>query len=164
MSDYEIASIILQIFVSIAAFGALIIYYRQLRVMSHRLDEMQRSSKTQGGLSLVDFLQAPEVRSARHVVRNLTDKPLEYWSEEERSSASVVTSNYDVAAALIRNGLAPVELIAGNWGPSIRHCYEILLPYIEEQRSRPGADPNYWGNFKWLYKKSKEINLGGEER
>ena len=126
--------------------------------MSHQFSAMQESSRAQSGLSLVDFLQAPEVRDARHVVRGvLSKKPLTDWSEEERKQAALVTANYDVAGALIRSGLALWELVAANWGPSIRHCYEVLDPFILEHRDGPGADPKYWSNFKWLYDKANEI-------
>ena len=157
MSTYELSSIILQVLISFAAFGTLFVYYRQLQVMSRQLNAIQESSRAQSGLSLVEFLQSPEVRKARQTVREeLSKKPSEDWSEEERTHASLVTANYDVAGALIRSGLAPVELIA-NWGPSIKHCYEVLEPFIAEHRNRPGADPRYWSNFKWLYDKTKEI-------
>jgi len=160
MTTYECYSIILQILISVIAFGTLFLYYRQLLVMSHQLESMQESSKAQSGLSLVGFLQAPEVRDARQVVRGeLSKKPHEHWSDQERTQASLVTANYDVAAALIRSGLAPVELIAANWGPSIKHCYEILEPFIKEHRAKPGADPKYWSNFKWLYDQAKEIEI-----
>jgi hypothetical protein len=106
---------------------------------------------------LVKFLQAPEVREARHRVReNLSQKPYDEWTAEDRQSAALVTANYDVVAALVREGLAPVELIAANWGPSIKHCYEILEPFIHEHKSRDGADPSYWSNFKWLYENAKQ--------
>ncbi|MDD1621293.1 MAG: hypothetical protein LUQ11_07410 [Methylococcaceae bacterium] len=158
MSNYECSSIILQVLISFVAFGTLVVYYRQLKVMSRQLNAMQESSRAQSGLSLVEFLQSPEVRKARHAVREiLSTKPFDDWSDEERNYAALVTANYDVAGALIRSGLAPIELITANWGPSINHCYEVLEPFIAEHRNRPGASPRYWSNFKWLYEKAKEI-------
>jgi hypothetical protein len=157
MSSYESASIYLQIAIGVVAICTLAVYYHQLRVMSRQLSAMQESSKAQSSLSLVEFLQAPDVRHARHIVRSvLSKKPIGEWSEEERNSASVVTANYDVAGALIKGGLAPVELVAANWGPSIIHCYEVLAPYIEEHRNRPGAHPRYWSNFQWLAERAEE--------
>jgi len=151
MSPYETISIALQAFIGIAAFSTLFVYHRQLRVMSAQLSAMQGSFRAQSGLSLVAFLQAPEVRDARQVVREvLSTKALAEWTPEERRSASLVVANYDVAGALIRAGLAPVELIADNWGPSIRHCHQVLEPFIEESRNRPGGSPRYWSNFSWL--------------
>ena len=62
----------------------------------------------------------------------------------------MVVANYDVAAALLRSGLLSVELVTTNWGPSIKHCYAILEPFIEELRARPGGHEKYWCNFRWL--------------
>jgi hypothetical protein len=151
MSTYETISVALQVIIGVVAFATLFLYYRQLRVMSAQLSAMQGSSTAQSGLSLVAFLQTPEVREARRVVREvLSTKPLSDWSPEEKRSAALVVSNYDVAAALIRAGLVPVDLIAANWGPSIRHCHQVLKPFVAEQRGRPGGDERYWCNFDWL--------------
>ncbi len=151
MTSYETFTISLQALTIIVAVATLIAYFKQLRVMSAQILAMQESSKAQSGLSLVNYLQAPEVREARHIVRDvLSKKPPSDWSPEERRSAALVVANYDVAAALIRAGLAPVDLIAANWGPSIRHCHQILQPFIAEQRGRPGGGQQYWSNFDWL--------------
>ncbi len=156
MTTFELATIVLQLLVAIATFGALFVYYRQLRVMSSQLVSMQEISKAQSGLALVDFLQEPAIREARHTVRAaLSQKPMEHWSDHEKDHASRVTANYDVAGAIVKSGLAPVDLIAANWGPSIIHCYEVLEPWIQEYRNRPGAHDSYWSNFKWLYDEAK---------
>ncbi|MDD4347735.1 MAG: hypothetical protein PHF70_01410 [Opitutales bacterium] len=152
MTYYEGLSVLLQSFIAVVATATCVVYYCQLRIMFRQLSAMQESSKAQSGLELVEFLQTPEVREARHHVRELLSKKLlADWTPDDRKSAALVVANYDVAAALIRGGLGPVSLIAGNWGPSIKHCYEILRPYIEEQRKRDGGCPTYWSNFEWLY-------------
>lgn len=157
MTTFEYVTIILQSLVAVATFGALFVYYRQLRVMSSQLVSMQETAKAQSGLALVNFLQEPEIREARHTVRAvLSAKPMEHWSEKEKDHASRVTANYDVTGALVKSGLAPVELIAANWGPSIIHCYEVLEPWIEEHQTRLGARMSYWRNFKWLYEEAKK--------
>jgi hypothetical protein len=157
MTTFECVTLALQFLVAVATFGALFIYYRQLRVMSGQLNSMQETAKAQSGLALVDFLQEPEVREARHTVRAvLSQKPMEHWSDLEKDHASRVTANYDVAGALVKAGLAPVDLIAANWGPSIIHCYEVLEPWIQEHQTRPGARATYWSNFRWLYDEAKK--------
>jgi hypothetical protein len=146
----------------LATFGALYFYYRQLRVMSHQLVSMQETSRAQSELALVNFIQESSVRDARRVVReSLSQKSIELWAEDEKECASKVTANYDVAGALIKSGVAPVELIATNWGPSIIHCYEVLEPWIEIHRNRPGAHSTYWSNFKWLYDEAIKSQSGG---
>lgn len=157
MSKYESLTLILQALVAFATFGALFVYYRQLRILTRQLLYMQETSRAQSGLSLVDFLQEPDVREARRTVRAvLSQKPMDEWTENEKDHASRVTANYDVAGALVKSGIAPVDLVAANWGPSIIHCYDILEPWIEAHRNRPGARSTYWSNFKWLYKEAKK--------
>lgn len=157
MTTYESMTLILQGIAAIAALVLLYVYSRQLQVMSRQLVSMQETSKAQSGLSLVDFLQEPDVRKARHTVRAiLSQKPMEEWSDEEKDHASTVTANYDVTGALVKSGIAPIELIAANWGPSIIHCYEVLEPWINAHRNGPGAHATYWSNFKWLYEEAKK--------
>ena len=155
MSTYECATLVLQMLVAFAAFGTLFVYYRQLKEMSGQLASMQETSRAQSSLSLVQFLQEPDVRQARHTVRELlSQKPMDQWTDEEKFHASRVVANYDVAGALVKSGMASVDLIAANWGPSIIHCYQVLEPWINATRDRPGAHAKYWSNFKWLYEQS----------
>jgi len=157
MSAYEILTLILQGSVAFAAFKVLFVYKDQLKVMSAQLISMQETSKAQSELALADFLQESEVRKSRQIVRkDLSKKPMEEWSDEEKNHASNVTANYDVVGALIKSGIAPVDLVAANWGPSIIHCYKVLEPWIEFQRNQSGAHPKYWSNFKWLYEEAKK--------
>lgn len=150
MSKMELEMLI-QWIILVVGILTLVVYYRQLRVMSAQLRSMQDASLAQSTLSLIGFLQQEDVRKARACVREvLAEKPLRDWTKEERNDASKVAANYDVAAAMVKNGLANERLICSNWGPSILHCYEVLEPYIAEMRSRPGADPRYWENFQWF--------------
>jgi hypothetical protein len=137
MSQYEQVSLILQAIVAVGAFATLGIYYHQLKVMSGQLTTMQEASRAQGALSLVSFLQSEDVRAARKCVREvLSAKEFTEWTDAERTCAALVTSNYDVVAALLKAGLAPSEVITRNWGPSIRHCYEVLTPFVKEHRAQ----------------------------
>ena len=125
--------------------------FRLFLVMGRQLTAMQDSSRAESGLGLIAFLQSQEIRDARRVVRSvLSQKPIADWSQAERDAAAMVVANYDVAAALLRSGLLSVELVTTNWGPSIKHCYAILEPFIEELRARPGGHEKYWSNFRWL--------------
>ncbi|QKO22696.1 hypothetical protein [Rhodoferax sp. BAB1] len=152
MTLYEKTTLALQLVVAVGVFATLGVYYHQLKVMAKQLSAMQDSSRVTSALAIVAFLQSDDVRAARQCVREvLSKKELAEWSSDERRAASTVTANYDVAAALLKSGLAPAELVTVNWGPSIKHCYEVLKPFVEEHRSKPGADPMYWSNFDWLY-------------
>jgi hypothetical protein len=157
MTTYETVTLVVQGLVAIFTLAALIIYFRQMQLMAGQLSSMQETARAESSLSLVTFLQSPEIREARHTVRAvLSKKQMKDWTDTEKDHASRVTANYDVAGALIKAGLAPIDLIAANWGPSIIHCYDVLDPWIESHRNRPGGHSNYWCNFKWLYDESKK--------
>jgi hypothetical protein len=156
MTQYETLTLLLQLIVGVAAFVTLLFLYKQLRVMQDQLLAMQETTKAQSALSLVNFLQAPEVRAARQTVREvLSKKPHTKWSAAERQAASMVCANYDVAAGLLRAHLAPAELVVNNWGPSVRHCHKVLEPYVAEHRSGTGGHLSYWSNFDWLCSEAK---------
>lgn len=150
MATYETATLVLQSVIAVGAFATLAVYYYQLRVMGRQLVAMQDSSRAQGALTLVEFLQSSEVRAARHVMRDKLSKiPLSDWTEEGRRCAALVCSNYDVVAALLRVNLAPADLIVANWTTSITHCHQVLLPFIKNFRDEAN-DYRYWSNFDWL--------------
>lgn len=156
MSPYEIWTVILQGAIIIIATATLVVYYRQLKVMTSQLSSMQSASQAQSTLTLVAFLQQQEVREHRTVVRErLSKKAFTEWTSDERRSAAFVVANYDVAAAMIRAGVAPPALIVENWGPSIVHCHEVLTPFIAEKRAEPGNTPRYWQNFDWLAQQAR---------
>lgn len=158
MSKYEIWSVILQVMIGVVAAGTLIVYYRQLKVMGKQLATMEESSRGQSTLELVNFIQSPEVREARHLVRHkLASVPFKKWSQADRQSAALVIANYDVAAMLLKTGVAPVHLIVENWGTSIIHCHGILKPFIIEQRQKTGGDQLYWRNFDWLLEQTHHV-------
>lgn len=151
MSEYEKLTLVLQAVVAVAAFASLAFLYRQVRVMVDQIIATQEASRAQSAVAIVNFLQSADVREARQCVRSvLSKKHHSDWSDNERSQASLVCANYDVVAGLLRAKLAPVELIATNWGPSIAHCHEILAPFMSDVRSKPGGHPEYWRNFDWL--------------
>lgn len=155
---YEWCVLAVQLITLLAVSATAYIYYRQLRVMSAQLIAMQNSAQAQNSLRIVELLQAENVRASRRVVReSLHGKEVSTWTEEECSHASTVAANYDVAAALLKTGLGSKELIATDWGTSIRHCYETLKPFIDKQRNREGGDAKYWRNFEWLYAYAEEL-------
>lgn len=152
MSPYEIASLIVQGVTGSAIVGTFVVYYFQLRTMQGQLKALRDSSTAQNILEVVNFLQSNEVRDARTIVREqLRKKRMSEWSESERRAAARVCSTYDVAAILLREKLVPIEPFTGNWGPSIKDCYEVLLPYIQEMQSPEKSGPEYWNDFGWLY-------------
>jgi hypothetical protein len=154
MTTYELASIIVQAVTGFAILGTFFVYYFQLRTMQCQLNAVRDSSTAQNILEVVNFLQSNEVREARTIVRvELEKKDISEWSATDRQAASIVCANYDVAAVLLREELVPIEPFIDNWGPSIKHCYEVLLPYIREMQHPDRSGPSYWDDFGWLYEK-----------
>lgn len=92
---YNAWNLILQGLIWVALIATFIVYLRQLRAM-------QRGATGQNIVSLINLLQAPNVRDARTTVRTqLKTKPYPTWTENEKREASLVCSAYDVAAILI---------------------------------------------------------------
>jgi hypothetical protein len=152
MTRYETAQLVIQVVAVAALLLTLYVYYRQLRTMGAQLQSARDASSAQNILALTNFLQAPEVRAAREVVRvNLAQKHFQDWNDDERREAARVCSTYDVAAIIIRLGLVPREPFVENWGPSIRHCFEVTRPFIEEMQRPENSGPTYWDDFGWLY-------------
>ncbi|WP_442881725.1 DUF4760 domain-containing protein [Comamonas sp.] len=152
MTTYEKASLILQAIVAVAAFISVYLVLRQLRAMSTQIEATQHASEAQSIISIVNFLQAAEAREARAAVRSALSKTHHNeWDETQKRDASSVCANYDVVAALLKAKLIRNKhVIVDNWSPSIKHCHQVLAPFIETKRKELGGDPSYWKNFDWL--------------
>ena len=142
MKHYEIASLVLQAVVAIAAFISVYLVLRQLRAMSIQIEATQHASEAQSIISITNFLQTAEARDSRSAVRlSLSKIHHESWDDAQERHASTVCANYDVVAALLKAGLIHNKhVIVDNWAPSIRHCHQILSPFIDAKRKVPGGD------------------------
>ncbi len=152
MTAYEKATLALQAIVAIAAFVSVYLVLRQLRSMSEQIEVTQNASEAQSIISIVNFLQGAEARDARAAVRsNLSKTHHDSWDEVHKRHASTVCANYDVVAAMLKAGLIRNKhVILENWSPSIKHCHQVLAPFIDSKRREPGGDPKYWQNFDGL--------------
>ena len=150
----NMASTIIEALATIVIAITLVIYLKQLFVMRDQLTAMRSGAQAQNFLSLVQYLQAPDVREAREVViRLLQNKAFKDWDEQDCRHASAVCSTYDVTGIIIRLGLVAPKPIVENWGPSIKQCFEACEPLIKERRRTAG--PTYWDDFDWLYSQVK---------
>ena len=162
MSPYEVVSLIVQGVTGAAIVATFGVYYFQLRTMQKQLASSRDASVAQNILAVVSFLQAEDVRAARTIVRqDLRSLPMQEWNGKQCEAASRVCATYDVAAVLLREGLVPLGPFADNWGPSIRDCYRILLPYIASMQSPQNSGPRYWNDFAWLHEQVLKAH-GGE--
>lgn len=161
MTSYEVTSLIVQAVTGVAISATFAIYYFQLRTMQEQLASTRDASVAQNILAVVNFLQAEDVRAARTVVRqDLRSIPMPEWSTKQREAASRVCAAYDVAAVLLREGLVPLRPFTDNWGPSIKDCYHILLPFIESMQSPQNSGSRYWNDFGWLYEQVVKAHAG----
>jgi len=162
MSQYQVAQLVIQVVGVSALLLTLYVYYRQLRTMAAQLESTQEAASAQNILALTNFLQAPEVRAARETVRvDLSDKEYGDWTENERREVARVCSTYDVAGLIIRLGFVPPGPFVDNWGPSIRHCYEVTRPFVEEMQRPENSGPTYWDDFQWLYAQVPPASASG---
>lgn len=142
---YNILNLVLQGLIWVAMIATFLVYYGQLRAM-------RTAATGQNILSLVNFLQTSEVRDARTIVRDRLKGKAYPWSDDEKRSADLLCSTYDVAAILIfEQKLVPAEPFVRNWGASIKDCYEVLLLHIQEMQKPIRSGPGYWDDFKKLY-------------
>jgi hypothetical protein len=150
---YNLINFIVQTIIGIAIISTFIVYYCQLMAM-------RNASKGQNTISIINILQDSEVRKARKIViKDLSTKEYATWTDEEKDSASIVCSNYDILSILIaKQGFVENKLFLDNWGPSIIKCYNILKCHIEEMQKPQNSGSNYWNDFKLLYGKCKTIH------
>lgn len=152
MTTYEKYTLALQAAVAVATFFSIFLVLRQLRAVSIQIEATQNASEAQSIISIVNFLQAAEARDARAAVRSSLSKAHhDSWDETQRRHAAAVCANYDVVAALLKAGLIRNKhVIVENWSPSIKHCHQVLAPFIDSKRREAGGDLKYWQNFEWL--------------
>lgn len=144
----SIPAFIVNVLTLLAVGFAAWVYYRQLNVM-------QETQKAQNMATLVQYLQAPEVRKARGIVLGgLKDKNYTSWSDEDREEAATALAAYGTAGVLIKLKRVDLDPILENWGPSIKEIYETCKPLISERRERLGN--KYWENLTWLYEEVKK--------
>jgi len=140
--------LILQAIASFAIVLTFFVYWRQLVAMRGQLDAARQASTSQNALTLIQFLQAEDIRIARRILINLQSKPLDAWSDAEKSAAEQVCTSYDIVAIMIKEGIAPKSIFVENWGDSITKCYSAAAPFIAKTREIRGA--KYWDDFEWL--------------
>jgi hypothetical protein len=152
MTTYEQFTLLLQAIVALGAFVSFYLVFRQLKIMGLQNELTKNASEAQSIISLVNFLQADEARDARMAVRSSLSKTHHSaWDESQIRHASTVCANYDVVAALLKTELVNNKhVILENWGVSIKHCHQVLAPFIESKRKEHGGDLSYWKNFEWL--------------
>lgn len=159
MSNYETWTLVVQVVVALVALLSMYLVVRQVVILTAQLKATQQASEAQSIISIVEFLQASQARDARQAVRaTLSTLHHDQWDATHVQHASLTCANYDVVAALLRADLIKNRhIIIENWAPSIKHCHQILAPFIETKRAQPGGDRKYWSNFDWLRDQCSQV-------
>lgn len=157
MSETPLWFLIIQIITTVTLVATLGIFLAQLHTMNGQLGTMQKqldvareSTLAQNTLAVAQYLSQPEIRAGRrYIFRQLGDKPIASWTDEDRIEAERVCSSYDVTGLLVRARIVDRDVIVTNWGMTLSRLYLIAQPLIVDMRKLSG-DPNYWHNFEWL--------------
>jgi hypothetical protein len=148
MEKTPIWLIVLQVISNLAIVATFIIYWMQLRAMREQLSIAQRASRTQNLFTVIEYLQRPQFTEARRMLLSLKGKPYQKWNEEEKLAALRACSGYDAVAILIRDDQEATDVVAMNWGFSIKNCFDIASPLFSEVRHSRGG--NTWSGFESL--------------
>ena len=129
-----------------------VINYRQFRIMNAQLDEVRSSTAAQHILTLLGFIESDEIRAALNLVfTTLHKQHFSKWTEQEQQAVSKLCSSFSTAGAILQSGLVPLEPLIVGWGPSLRRCYQILKPFVQEMQKPENAGPQYWSGLDWLH-------------
>src|SRR5262249_43199729 len=129
-----------------------VINYRQFRIMNAQLDEVRSSTAAQHILTLLGFIESDEIRAALNLVfTTLHKQHFSKWTEEEQQAVSKLCSSFSTAGTILQSGLVPLEPLIVGWGPSVRRCYQILKPFVQEMQKPENAGPQYWSGLDWLH-------------
>ena len=130
----------------------LVINYRQFRMMNEQVHEVRRSTAAQHILTLLSFIESDEIRAALNLVfTTLHKKDFLHWTNEEQQAVSKLCSSFSTAGTILQSGLVPLEPLIVGWEPSLRRCYQILKPFVQEMQKPENAGPQYWAGFDWLH-------------
>ena len=146
---YNTVTVVLWSITLVAGLATVTVYIFQLKAMHAGI-------KAQNLAWLVQYLQSPEVRSARHVVMTQLwgNRPPREWGSEQREAASTACAAYGVAAVFIELKRVDKEVIVNNWGPSIGKIGRICDRYIADQRKEMGDE--YWRSLVGLIEEVQE--------
>lgn len=120
----------------------------------------QSSSRVQSILTLVDYLQRPDIRDSRRVVlTELASLPASDWTPQQRAIASGVAASYDLVGTLLRANAVDGGLILQSYGASIIRCHEACAPMIDGFRKNMPASlaQTYWDDFDWLAEEARKV-------
>ena len=165
MAPFQTSQIVVQVAGVAGLLTTLYMQYRQLRLMGVQLEHVRQSTTAGHILSLLDIMEAEDIRAARSVVyTRLHNKQLTEWTEEEVRAAAKICAAYANAGTVLKSGLVPTGPIIESWGPGMRLAYEILEPFIRDMQQAEKVGSAYWADFEWLYQRTLEAEAGKQLR
>jgi len=136
-----------------AAFSIVLLVV-SLWYVRREIREMRIATNASTYRAAVETLQDEEVRAARRLVfRELSAKPFDTWSEQEKLEAEKVCHSYDSVGQMVRYGLLPKEYIVDNWGGSLRRSWPLLSPLVHSYRTQSDF-AEAWDDYEWLARQS----------
>lgn|GEM_PF-4263887 len=142
---YNSLTIVLWTLTLLAGLATVTVYLFQLRAM-------HKAIRAQNLAWLVQYLQAPNEREARHIVLTqirTTLSPGE-WHPDHRRAAGTACAAYSIAAVFVELNRVDKDVIVNNWGPSIWAVGKVCEHYIADQRRQMGEA--YWRALAALIK------------
>lgn len=119
--------------------------------------EMRKTTYASAFKAVYDMLQDESLRQDRRfVMRHLRVREFASWSDEHIQRAERVCHRYDCVDIMCRRGFIPPDVVADSWGDSLRTCWNVLQPLVEEYRADRNA-PELWDDFQWLAGRAVEI-------
>lgn len=146
----QAATAITQVIATLVIVATLIVYWRQLLAMKDQVASMREAARGENLIKLVDYLARPGLAEKRSALMRMCGKRLDEWSEDERRNAWEVIGAYDLAGMMVRYGLVAEDVVADNWGSSIRKCFEAASELLSEWDEDETRGPKYRHNFRWL--------------
>lgn len=120
----------------------------------------QATSRVESILTLVNYLQRPDIRDGRRVViTDLENRPVSDWTVDQRAVASGVAASYDLVGTLVRTGVVDGALILQSYGASIIRCHGVCSPMVSQFRNEMPAAlaRSYWNDFDWLADEARMV-------
>ena len=112
--------------------------------------EMRHSTKAVAFKAVYDILQTDRSREERSfVMSELRKKSFAEWSEDDKRRAEHVCQTYDVVAIMCKHNFIPTEVVAAEWGHSLRTTWRILAPLVTSYRVERNSN-EFWDDFEWL--------------
>lgn len=146
---YNVCSFVFQVLTFAAVIVGVVAIWLQVRALNQQHRAQQAALQLQALPTVIDLLESPAVRAARHAARTkLADKPLDKWTDADRAAADEVLTAFDLAAALAHRDKIDLALVLNHWSHDIASVGRNCRDYVADRRAAEGR--GYLAEFRWL--------------